>query len=124
MTDTNTHAHRNEVHLAGLLAKDPVIRYTASGKAVASLTVATKYQQSTEYHRVTCWEVLAEKAGKLTKGEFVKIVGRLQTRGWEDANQVKKYSTEIVAWQLVIPEKEPATISTTGAAITDEDLPF
>ena len=118
-------AHKNEVHLAGVLAKDPQVRYTTSGKAVANLTVATKYNDSTEYHRVTCWEQLAEKAQPLTKGEFVKIVGRLQTRSWDDkkTNQ-KKYVTEVIAWQLVIPGKEPVTVSTTGVEVTDEDVPF
>jgi single-strand DNA-binding protein len=117
--------HKNEMHLAGELAKDPVIRSTSTGKKVATLTVVTKWKESSEFHRVTCWEQLADKAEGLSKGESVKIVGRLQTRSWEDkeSNQ-KKYVTEIVAWQFVVPGKEPVTVSTTGAQITDEDIPF
>ena len=116
--------HKNEVHLAGELARDPEVRYTPSGKAVANLSIATKYKESTEYHRVTCWEHLAEKAGALTKGEFVKIVGRLQTRSYDDkATSQKKYITEVIAWQF-ITGKEPVTVSTTGAHITDADIPF
>lgn len=124
----NQSAHnqdKNEVHLAGVLARDPEVRYTSSGKTVANLSVATSYKQSKEYHRVTCWEAAAEKAAKLTKGEFVKIVGRLQTRSWEDkASGQKKYVTEVIAWQFVVPGKEPVTISTTGVPITDADIPF
>ena len=118
--------HRNEVHLAGELAKPPDIRYTTSGKCVAALSVATKYKDSTEFHRITCWEQLAEKAGKLAvKGDFVKVVGRLRTRSWEDKSSgQKKYITEVIAFQFVVPEKEPVTVSTSGAQITDADIPF
>jgi single-strand DNA-binding protein len=125
MSTTNVALHKNEVHLAGVLAKDPDVRNTSSGKTVANLTVATKYKESTEYHRVTCWERLAEKAAPLHKDDFVKVVGRLQTRSWEDkqTNQ-KKYMTEVIAWQFIVPGKEPITISTTGAEITDEDIAF
>ncbi|MFL6304212.1 MAG: single-stranded DNA-binding protein [Candidatus Sulfotelmatobacter sp.] len=99
--------HKNEVHLAGELAKDPVIRATASGQKVATLTVATKYKERTEYHRVVCWDAVADKAEKCSKGAFVKVVGRLQNRSWEDKQTgQKKYSTEVVAFQLAIPAQE------------------
>ena|ERR1700674_87287 len=114
-TKPSTNVHKNEVHLAGVLAKDPELRHTATGKTVASLTVLTKYQDKPEYHRVTAWERLAEKAGALHKGDFVQIVGRLQTRSWEDAANVKRYSTEIVAFQLVIPDEEPAKAAAPSA---------
>lgn len=117
--------HKNEVHLAGELARDPEVRHTSKGKTVANFAVLTRYQQSTEYHRVTAWEGLADKVAKLAKGDFVKIVGRLQTRSWEDKQtSQKKYITEIVAWNLSVPGKDPVTVSTTGARITDEDIPF
>jgi single-strand DNA-binding protein len=125
MSTANVAHHKNEVHLAGVLARDPEVRHTSSGKTVANLTVATKYKESTEYHRVTCWEQCAEKAGSLHKGDFVKVVGRLQTRSWEDKQSgQKKYATEVIAWQFVVPGKEPVTVSTTGKEITDEDVPF
>src|SRR6266567_3734473 len=110
----NQAQHKNEVHLAGELAKDPVTRFTPTGKKISNLTVATKHKQWTEYHRVVCWEQLADKAEHLTKAAFVKVVGRLQTRSWEDANsKQRKYLTEVVAFQLVIAgqdatETEPA----------------
>ena len=120
----NHDKHKNECHLAGFIAKVPDLRYTTSGKAVAAMTIGTKYKESTEFHRVVCWEELAEKAKPLTKGEFIKVVGRLRTRSWDDKpSGQKKYMTEVIAWQL-ITGKEPVTVSTTGAQITDADTPF
>jgi single-strand DNA-binding protein len=108
--------HKNEAHVAGELAKDPVTRFTPTGKKISTLTVVTKYKQWSEYHRVVCWEEAAEKAEKLTKGEFVQIVGRLQTRSWDDKQSgQKKYITEIVAFQLVIPAEDPAPLTRDAA---------
>jgi single-strand DNA-binding protein len=132
--------YKNEMHLAGTLAKDPLIRYTAAGKAVANLTVLTKYEQFSEFHRVTCSERLAEKAAECAKGDFVKIVGRLQTRSWDDkASGHKKYSTDIVAFQFVTGKEQaptpqarkthasplltPDQTNIHGVAITDNDIP-
>jgi single-strand DNA-binding protein len=112
MSNETVARYKNEVHLAGTLAKDPVIRYTTSGKAVSNLTVATQYKEATEYHAVTCWEGLAEKVAPLIKGEFVKVVGRLATRSWDDKQTgQKKYRTEIVAFQISIPDEEPAPLT-------------
>lgn len=121
----STQIHKNEVHLAGVLAKDPEVRNTAAGKTVANLTVLTKYQQSTEYHRVTAWERLADKVADLSQGEFLKIVGRLHTRSWEDhATKSKRSTTEVVAWQIVVPSREKAVQNVHGVTVTDADIPF
>jgi single-strand DNA-binding protein len=138
--------HKNECRLAGELAKDPVTRFTPSGKKISTLTVVTKHKQWSEYHRVVCWEEAAEKAEKLSKGAFVQIVGRLQTRSWDDKQTAqKKYVTEIIAFQVAIPTEEaplsspkaskggtsaarailsPATPNIHGVPITDDDIPF
>ncbi len=103
----------NKVILIGNLGKDPEVRYTPSGTAVATLALATNerykdkdgnWQDKTEWHKVIAWQRLAEIAGEyLKKGRSVYIEGRLQTRSWEDKNtHEKKYATEIVAQDLVL----------------------
>ena len=103
----------NRVTLIGNLGKDPEIKYTPSGTAVAKITLATnerfkdkagEWQDRTEWHNVVLWQRLAEIAGEyLKKGSKVYIEGRLQTRSWDDktTNQ-KKYMTEVVAGDLIL----------------------
>ena len=126
MSDTNVARHKNECHLAGVLAKDPEIRYTTTGKTVANFTVATTYQKSTEYHRVVAWEQLAEKVEPLKKGDFVKLVGRLQNRSWDDkATNQKKYVTEVVAFQLAVPsQQEPQPQPNARGTEVNNDIPW
>jgi single-strand DNA-binding protein len=103
---------KNEVVLQGTLAKDPVIKSVGSGKCVANLTLLTKYERYSEFHRIVLWEKLAEQAGKLAKGDFVRVLGRLQTRSWVDQQtSQKKYITEVVGFQLVIPSDEPVPLT-------------
>jgi len=105
--------HRNEVHLRGILARDPEIRYTPSGKAVANFTIATTYEKRTEWHKCVAWEEHAEKLSEsFHKGDYIRIVGRLQTRSWDDkqAGQ-KKYVTEVIVFQIATPDDEPAPLT-------------
>jgi single-strand DNA-binding protein len=104
----------NRVTLLGNLGKDPEVKYTPSGTAIATLNIATNYRSKdktsgewvdhTEWHRVVCWERLAEIAGEyLKKGRPVYIEGRLQTRSWDDKESgQKKFMTEIIANDLVL----------------------
>jgi len=103
----------NRVQLIGNLGKDPEIKYTPSGTAVAKLTIATnerykdkggEWQDRTEWHNVVLWQRLAEIAGEyLKKGGKVYIEGRLQTRSWDDKQTgQKKYMTEIVASDIIL----------------------
>lgn len=97
----------NKVILIGRLGADPEIRYTTSGTAVAQLSIATNelvpagegnWEERTEWHRVVAFERTAEKCGNfLSKGKLVYVEGRLRTKQWEDAQGVKRYTTEIVA---------------------------
>ena len=103
----------NKVTLLGNLGKDPEVKFTPQGTAVAKLTLATnerykdkegQWQDRTEWHNIVLWQRLAEIAGEyLKKGSKVYIEGRLQTRSWEDkqTNQ-KRYMTEVVANDLVL----------------------
>jgi single-strand DNA-binding protein len=97
----------NKVILVGNLGKDPELRYTPSGTAVATFSIATserfkgkdgQQQEKTEWHNIVVWRQLAEICGKyLHKGKQVYIEGKLQTRSYEDREGNKKYMTEIVA---------------------------
>ncbi len=99
-------ASLNKVMLIGNLGRDPELRYTTSGQAVASLAIATsekfknkngEMEERTEWHRVTLWGKLAEIAKEyLAKGRTVYIEGRLQTRKWTDRDGNDRYTTEIV----------------------------
>jgi len=98
----------NKVILVGNLGRDPEIKYTASGGAIANLTIATSESwndkqtgekvEKTEWHRVVAFQRLAEIMGEyLKKGSQVYIEGKLQTRKWQDQNGQDRYTTEIVA---------------------------
>lgn len=97
----------NKVILLGNLGRDPELRYTQSGKAVASLSLATSTrdkegQDRTEWHRVTAWDKLAELVARLcSKGTKVYVEGRLQTREYTDGDGNRRFSTEIVAREMV-----------------------
>jgi single-strand DNA-binding protein len=113
--------HKNEVHLAGVLARDPEIRYTTSGKAVANFTVATTNEKHTDYHRCTAWEKQAERLGEhFKKGSFIKLAGRLQTRSYESDGR-KVYVTEVVVWNVSDGTTSP---NVHGVEVGDEDVPF
>jgi len=97
----------NKAILIGNLGRDPEVRYTQNGTAVANFTIATsekwkdkntgEMQERTEWHRIVTFGRLAEICGEyLSKGRQVYIEGRLQTRSWEQEG-VTRYTTEIIA---------------------------
>lgn len=97
----------NQAIVLGNLTKDPEMRFTANGQAVASFSIATNRrwtskegqpQEAVEFHNVVAWGKLAEICNQiLYKGRKTLVVGRLQTRSWEGQDGVKRYTTEIVA---------------------------
>ncbi|MDU0457738.1 MAG: single-stranded DNA-binding protein [Geobacteraceae bacterium] len=100
-------ASLNKVMLIGNLGKDPELRHTPAGTAVATFSIATserfkskqtnEWEEKTEWHNVVLWSKLAETAGQyLSKGKTVYIEGRLQTRKWQDRDGNTRYTTEIV----------------------------
>jgi single-strand DNA-binding protein len=135
-------ASYNKVELIGRLGDDATVRYTGSGTKVAELRIATSYgsgdKEQTEWHRVICWDKLADVAEAYTsKGGLIHISGRLQTRTFDDKEGVKRYITEIVAERLTLlskasdaGEKKAKTKSTKKTANKnvedngEEDLPF
>ncbi len=101
----------NKVIIVGTLGNDPEVKYSASGSAIANLSIATSEQwrdkqtgekkEQTEWHRVVIFGKLAEVAGEyLRKGSQVYIEGQLRTRKWADNNGVDRYTTEIVIPQM------------------------
>lgn len=92
----------NHVVLTGRLTRDPETRKLASGKTVTQFSVATNdYRggsEKSEFHPIVTWDRLAEICAQyLGKGQLVSIIGRLQTRQWEDDNKLRHWKTEIVA---------------------------
>lgn len=97
----------NKVFLMGNLGRDPEVRYTQGGAAVANFSIATnerwtdkngQQQEKTEWHKIVVWGKTAELCGQyLKKGRQAFIEGRLQTREWTDKQNQKQYTTEIVA---------------------------
>ena len=138
----------NRVMLIGNLGKDPELRYTTSGVAIATFSLATNEswkdqdgntQERTEWHNIVAWKKLAEICGEwLKKGKKVYIEGRIQTRSYDDKNTVtKKYITEIVAENMIMldskssgtSEGNPAPSGATEPAAApagriEDDLPF
>jgi len=101
----------NKVILVGRLGNDPDVRYTASGSAVTTISIATseswkdkatgQQQERTEWHRVVFFGRLAEIAGQyLKKGSQVYVEGSLRTNKYTDKNGIERYSTDINANDL------------------------
>ncbi len=135
----------NKVILIGNLGKDPEVRYTPGGAAVANFTIATNEnwtnkegsrEERTEWHRIVAWGKIAELCGEyLSKGRTIYVEGRLQTRKWQDKDGQEKYTTEIVAQtvQFLGGRGEGTGKSGGGASPTmeaaapmnvDDDIPF
>ncbi len=100
----------NKVILIGNLGKDPELRYTPAGTAVATFPLATseryrdksgQMQEKTEWHNIVVWRNLAEICGKyLSKGRQVYIEGKIRNRSYTDREGNKRYITEIEADQM------------------------
>ena len=130
----------NKVILIGNLGKDPEVRYTKSGTAVASFSLATsekwkddsgEKKEKTEWHRIIAWGKLGEICGEyLKKGKQVYIEGRLQTRQWEDKDGNERQTTEVVAnnmtmlGQLGGSSGGSSSDSQGGTDFEDDDIPF
>ncbi|MBW1897356.1 MAG: single-stranded DNA-binding protein [Deltaproteobacteria bacterium] len=134
----------NKVILIGRLGRDPEVRYTPSGVAVANFTIATSEQwtnkdgekeERAEWHKIVAWKRLGEICGEyLHKGSQVYIEGKLQTKAWEDRDGNKRYTTEVIAYTMQMlgaagkegrakstderfPVEEPITVP-------EDDIPF
>lgn len=100
----------NKVILIGNLGQDPEVRYTNSQTAVVRLNIATserrksgdEWKDHTEWHTVVAFGKQAENCGEfLQKGRQVSIEGRLQTNKWQDKEGNDRYTTEIIADNII-----------------------
>ena len=139
----------NKVILVGNLGNDPETRYSQSGSAITTISVATseswkdkngEQKERTEWHRVKFFGRLAEIAGEyLKKGRQVYIEGSLRTEKYTDKEGVEKYATDIVANEMQMlggkesdaPAKERPQRATGGGGANqarggfpDDDIPF
>ena len=142
----------NKAILIGNLGRDPEVRYTADGTAVATFSIATseawndkstgEKKERTEWHRIVMFGKLAEISGEyLSKGKQVYVEGRLQTREWEDKEGNKRTTTEIVASQMLMLGSRADTNTTRSSSFSsassapekpdmpypeteDDDIPF
>jgi len=122
----------NRAQIIGNLTRDPELRYTPNGQAVASFAVATnraymdaagEKKESAEFHDIVTWGKLAEICQQLlSKGRKVYIEGRLQTRSWEGQDGVKRQKTEIVAENMLVLDK-PKEWATGSAPASQSSAP-
>ena len=131
----------NLVILKGRLTKDPEIRYTQSGKAVAAFTIATDKRvaqnsqgPTADFHNCVAWEKLAETIGNNAgKGRELLVKGHLQTRSYDAQDGSKRYVTEVVVTFVEFcgkksdapaPAKAGAAAGGFGQPADDEEIPF
>lgn len=141
----------NKVIMVGNLGRDPEVRYTQSGSAVCNLRLAVGerrkdgegWREHTEWVTVVCFGRTAENVGQfMSKGRQIYIEGRLQTRKYTDRDGQDRWSTEVVASQVLFlggkeggggprmmdPESGPANDKPSSApaddGFYDDDLPF
>lgn len=133
----------NKAILVGNLARDPEVRYTQSGKAVASFSIAVnRYagngENTADFIPVVVWDKLAEICGNnLIKGRKILVEGRIQVRNYEGKDGVKRYVTEVIAQNVEFMDSkqtrpsDAAPAPTAGGAnsfgsevFPDEEIPF
>ena len=123
----------NKVMLTGYLGADPEMRYTPQGSAVTTFRVASgrtwksadgTQHDDTEWFRIVAWEKLGEICNQyLTKGTRVYVEGRLQTRKWQDKEGQDRYTSEVIASDMIILSSKQDRPSSDYEAPIDEDVP-
>lgn len=128
----------NHVTLMGRLTRDPELRHTQSGTAVASFTLAVDRPKNkdgerlTDFIEIVAWKGTAEFVSKyFTKGQMAAVTGRLQLRNWTDKDGNKRVSAEVVADNIYFTESKKSRTEGAEPAQAefediddDGDLPF
>ena len=142
----------NKVILVGNLGRDAETRFTPSGTARTTFSIATsrrwkdqqtgEWKEETDWHNIVLWRQ-ENLANYLTKGKQVYVEGRLQSRSYDDRDGNKKYITEVVAEDVVLlggrgegpaepsgepapsrPQRETSSGDSFDSGITEDDVPF
>lgn len=117
----------NRVELIGNLTRDPELRYTTQGTAVATFSIATnrtyvsegERKEEVDFHRIVAWNKLAELCSQLLKkGNRVFVSGRLQNRSWEGQDGQTRYTTEIVIEDMILLTSKNGSTSYSEAQST------
>ena len=123
----------NQCQFIGRLGKDPEIRRTADGKAIASFSIAcgwkSKDKEGTDWIPVTAFGKLAEIVEKyIAKGSQIFVQGQFKTDKYTDKNGVDKYSTKIYAESIQMlggkVESKPEVKEPPATTNIDDDIPF
>jgi len=125
----------NRVILIGRLTKEPELRYTPSGVAVASFTLAVNRtranaqgERETDFIPVVVWQKLAENcANYIGKGSLVAVDGRIQVRTYEAKDGQRRWVTEVIAENVrFLDKKEKSGIEQLGEEVpfNEDDVPF
>ena len=123
----------NKVILVGRLAQDPEVRYTQSGKAVASFNLAVENnfgnEKKADFIPIVAWNKLAEICGNnIGKGRKILVEGRLQIRSYEGKEWQKRYVTEVIAQNIEFmgskKTSEPSIADDMGEVVPNEQIPF
>ena len=122
----------NIVELIGNLTRDPELRYTPTGTAVATFSIATnrtyisdgEKKEEADFHRIVAWNKLAELCSQLLKkGNRVFVSGRLQNRTWEGQDGNQRNTTEIVIEDMILLTSKNGTGDYTAADTSEAELP-
>ena len=127
-------ASLNKVQLIGRVGKDPEIKNLGASKvAKFSLAISEKYkgEERTEWQNIVVWNKLADFAEKyVSKGSLTYVEGKIQTKAWDDASGNKRFSTEIVGFNMQLlgsrksDHRAQEHYNTEASAPTVDDLPF
>jgi single-strand DNA-binding protein len=118
----------NEVTILGNITKDPDLRFTPSGAAVVSFSVATnrRYKKGEEwvdepsFHNVVVWNNAESLAQRIRKGTRILVQGRLQTRSWDGQDGKKQYKTEVVSEKVILVSRFEGENDAAGGGATFE----
>lgn len=132
----------NRVILIGRLTRDPELRYTANGAAVASFCLAVDRpfkngngEKETDFINIVAWNKLGQSCAEyLQKGSLAAVEGRLQLRSYEDSNGIKRIAAEVIAENVRFLTPKGGGISNkdiddfaesvANGSFPDEDVPF